>query len=87
MLFTKKQRDDAVDFSFSSIRYITERIGPRESGTPNVRRRNGSKTFCFRTAGVCASCLAGMNPTPASYYHNMRDTADNMSRTAFRFRV
>lgn len=34
-------------------------------------------------AGLRATCLAGMDPTPASYYHNVRDTADNMDRRTF----
>lgn len=33
--------------------------------------------------GLRATCLAGMDPTPANYYHNVRDTADNMDRKTF----
>lgn len=38
MLFDKKSRDDAVDYSLKSIRYICEEIGPRESGQANERK-------------------------------------------------
>lgn len=34
-------------------------------------------------AGLRATCLAGMDPTPADYYHNVKDTADNMDRKTF----
>ena len=33
--------------------------------------------------GLRATCLAGMDPTPADYYHNVKDTADNMDRKTF----
>lgn len=33
--------------------------------------------------GIKATCLAGMDPGPAEYYHNCRDTADNMDRKTF----
>ncbi len=35
--------------------------------------------------GLRATCIAGMDPTPADYYHNVKDTADNMDRKTFAF--
>ena len=29
-------------------------------------------------AGIHATCLAAMDPTPADYYHNRRDTAERL---------
>ncbi|MCQ2409918.1 MAG: M28 family peptidase [Clostridia bacterium] len=37
MLISKEKRQDAVDYSMKSIRYICENIGPRESGMPKER--------------------------------------------------
>lgn len=38
MRISKETRDEAVDYSLNSIRYICEEIGPRESGMPNERK-------------------------------------------------
>ena len=38
MRVSKDIRDKAVDYSFDSIKYICEEIGPRESGMPNERK-------------------------------------------------
>jgi hypothetical protein len=37
-----------------------------------------SDAAAFTQAGITASCLAAMDPTPADYYHNRRDTADRL---------
>ncbi|MFA6865995.1 MAG: M20/M25/M40 family metallo-hydrolase [Clostridia bacterium] len=37
--------------------------------------------------GLRACCVAGMDPKPANYYHNMKDTADNMDRKSLAFGV
>jgi hypothetical protein len=36
-------------------------------------------------AKLRAGCIAGMDPKPAPYYHNMKDTPDNMDRKSFAF--
>ncbi|MCD7722759.1 MAG: M28 family metallopeptidase [Clostridiales bacterium] len=37
-----------------------------------------SDAAAFSQAGIKATCLAAMDPTPADYYHNRRDTADRL---------
>lgn len=37
-----------------------------------------SDAAAFTQAGITATCLAAMDPTPADYYHNRRDTADRL---------
>lgn len=42
-----------------------------------------SDAAAITKCGLRATCLAGMDPTPADYYHNVKDTADNMDRKTF----
>ena len=42
-----------------------------------------SDAAAITKCGLRATCLAGMDPTPADYYHNIKDTADNMDRKTF----
>lgn len=42
-----------------------------------------SDAAAITRAGLKATCLAGMDPTPADYYHNRKDTADNMDEPTF----
>ena len=42
-----------------------------------------SDAAAITKSGLRATCLAGMDPTPADYYHNVKDTADNMDRKTF----
>ena len=37
-----------------------------------------SDAAAFSQAGITATCLAAMDPRPADYYHNRRDTADRL---------
>ena len=43
-----------------------------------------SDAAAITKAGIKATCLAAMDPTPADYYHNEKDTADNMCPKTFR---
>ena len=43
-----------------------------------------SDAAAITKAGIKATCLAAMDPTPADYYHNEKDTADNMCPETFR---
>lgn len=42
-----------------------------------------SDAAAITKSGLRATCLAGMDPTPADYYHNVKDTADNMDRKTY----
>lgn len=42
-----------------------------------------SDCAAIQKSGLRATCLAGMDPTPANYYHNEKDTADNMDRKTY----
>ncbi|MBQ3904716.1 MAG: M28 family peptidase, partial [Eubacterium sp.] len=37
-----------------------------------------SDAAAFTQGGITATCLAGMDPTPADYYHNRRDNYDRL---------
>ena len=37
-----------------------------------------SDAAAFSQAGITATCLAAMDPKPADYYHNRRDTAERL---------
>lgn len=39
-----------------------------------------SDASAFSQAGISATCLAAMDPTPAYYYHNRRDNYDTLDR-------
>ena len=41
-----------------------------------------SDAAALTQAGITATCLAAMDPTPADYYHNRRDTADRLNPKA-----
>ena len=41
-----------------------------------------SDAAALTQAGITATCLAAMDPTPADYYHNRRDTADRLNPEA-----
>lgn len=43
-----------------------------------------SDAAAFSKKGIPATCLAAMDPTPADYYHNRRDTADRLNPKAIK---
>lgn len=43
-----------------------------------------SDAAAFSQAGIEATCLAAMDPAPADYYHNRRDTADRLNPEAIK---
>lgn len=43
-----------------------------------------SDAAAFSQKGITATCLAAMDPAPALYYHNRRDTADRLNKEALK---
>ena len=43
-----------------------------------------SDAAALTQGGITATCLAAMDPTPADYYHNRRDTADRLNPKAIK---
>lgn len=43
-----------------------------------------SDAAAFTQAGITATCLAAMDPTPADYYHNRRDNYDRLNPEAIK---
>ncbi len=58
----------------------------RETGYDNAKFANvffgSSDAAAFTQAGIKATCLAAMDPSPADYYHNRRDTPDRLKPDA-----
>lgn len=58
----------------------------KESGAEELKESSvyfgSSDAAAFSRAGIPATCLAAMDPTPADYYHNRRDNADRLSKDA-----
>ncbi len=54
----------------------------KEAGKDNMKYANvyfgSSDAAAFTQAGIPATCLAAMDPTPADYYHNRRDNYDRL---------
>ncbi len=54
----------------------------KEAGYSNAKLANvffgSSDAAAFTQAGITATCLAAMDPTPADYYHNRRDNYDRL---------
>ncbi|MCH5317903.1 MAG: M20/M25/M40 family metallo-hydrolase [Eubacterium sp.] len=54
----------------------------KEVGIENAKLANlffgASDAAAFSQAGIKATCLAAMDPTPADYYHNRRDNYDRL---------
>lgn len=59
-----------------------------EAGHDNLEFSNvffgSSDAAAFTKAGITATCLAAMDPTPADYYHNRRDNYDRLVPDAIR---
>ncbi|MGN0459202.1 MAG: M28 family metallopeptidase [Eubacterium sp.] len=53
-----------------------------EAGHDDMKFANvffgSSDAAAFTQAGITATCLAAMDPAPADYYHNMRDSYDRL---------
>lgn len=58
----------------------------KESGADGLKFSTiyfgASDSAAFTKEGIPSTCLAAMDPTPADYYHNRRDTADRLSKEA-----
>ena len=54
----------------------------KEAGHENIRYSGiffgASDAAAFTQGGIKATCLAAMDPTPADYYHNRRDSYDRL---------
>ncbi len=57
--------DSAKEAGYDDVKYATVFFG-------------SSDAAAFTQAGIKATCLAAMDPSPADYYHNRRDTADRL---------
>lgn len=66
------------DQAFSQLVYDSA----KEAGYDSVEFANvffgSSDAAAFTQAGITATCLAAMDPTPADYYHNRRDSYDRL---------
>ena len=53
-----------------------------EAGHDDLKFANvffgSSDAAAFTQAGITATCLAAMDPAPADYYHNRRDSYDRL---------
>ena len=54
----------------------------KDAGHDNLKFANvffgSSDAAAFSQKGITATCLAAMDPTPADYYHNRRDSYDRL---------
>ena len=54
----------------------------KEAGHNDLKFANvffgSSDAAAFTQAGITATCLAAMDPAPADYYHNVRDSYDRL---------
>lgn len=66
------------DKAFSQLVYDSA----KEAGYDNIEFANvffgSSDAAAFTQAGITATCLAAMDPAPADYYHNRRDSYDRL---------
>lgn len=66
------------DKAFSQLVYDSA----KEAGYDSIEFANvffgSSDAAAFTQAGITATCLAAMDPTPADYYHNRRDSYDRL---------
>lgn len=63
--FSQLVMDAAVDSGHSDLKFANVFFG-------------SSDAAAFTQEGITATCLAAMDPSPADYYHNRRDTADRL---------
>ncbi len=66
------------DKAFSQLVYDSA----KEAGYESIQFANvffgSSDAAAFTQAGITATCLAAMDPAPADYYHNIRDSYDRL---------
>lgn len=66
------------DKAFSQLVYDSA----KEAGYDSIKFANvffgSSDAAAFTQAGITATCLAAMDPAPADYYHNRRDSYDRL---------
>lgn len=63
--FSQLVMDSAIDAGHSDLKFANVFFG-------------SSDAAAFTQAGITATCLAAMDPTPADYYHNRRDSYDRL---------
>lgn len=68
---SKLVMDSAKDAGHNDLKYASVFFG-------------SSDAAAFSQAGIEATCLAAMDPAPADYYHNRRDTADRLNPEAIK---
>ena len=63
--FSQLVMDSAIDAGHNGLKFANVFFG-------------SSDAAAFSQAGIKATCLAAMDPTPADYYHNRRDSYDRL---------
>lgn len=63
--FSQLVMDSAIEAGHNDLKFASVFFG-------------SSDAAAFSQAGITATCLAAMDPTPADYYHNRRDTAERL---------
>ncbi len=63
--FSQLVMDSAIEAGHNDLQFASVFFG-------------SSDAAAFSQAGITATCLAAMDPTPADYYHNRRDTAERL---------
>lgn len=69
--FSQLVMDSAIDAGYNDLKFATVSFG-------------SSDAAAFSQAGITATCLAAMDPSPADYYHNRRDSYDRLVPEAIR---
>ena len=63
--FSQLVKDSAEDAGYDDLKFANVFFG-------------SSDAAAFSQAGIKATCLAAMDPSPADYYHNRRDSYDRL---------
>lgn len=63
--FSQLVMDSAIEAGHNDLKFASVFFG-------------SSDAAAFSQAGITATCLAAMDPTPADYYHNRRDSYDRL---------
>ena len=63
--FSKLVMDSAVEAGHNDLKFASVFFG-------------SSDAAAFSQAGITSTCLAAMDPAPADYYHNVRDSYDRL---------
>ena len=67
--FSQLVMDAAIEAGYDDLKFANVFFG-------------SSDAAALTQGGITATCLAAMDPTPADYYHNRRDTADRLNPEA-----